>query len=131
MGAAGPLKISFGMADADPLQSLDSLLARLRNGKEPAAVIVGSRTKEQCPADDALCAQMFGTPTPLIEGHAYYLKEYVRNPVGPVGDNKLVVGDPHGGTEPTRTIKLNEFYHSFLEIDENPTAHQRSNCTCR
>jgi hypothetical protein len=126
---AGPLEISFGTTDGDPLEALDTLLARLQ--KERAAVIVGSLERAQCPAGDALCAQMFGPPTPLVEGHAYYLKGYVRNPTSPVGDNELVIGDPHGGELPERTITLNEFYHSFLEIDENPTAHEKSNCTCQ
>jgi hypothetical protein len=126
---AGPLEVSFGTTDSDPLEALDTLLARLQ--KERAAVIVGSLEKVQCPAGDALCAQMFGPPTPLVEGHAYYLKKYVRSPTGPVGDNEVLIGDPHGGELPERTITLNEFYHSFLEIDENPTAHEKSNCTCQ
>jgi hypothetical protein len=125
----GPLEVSFGMADADPLQSLDSLLTRLQ--KERAAVIVGSREKAQCPADDALCAQLFASQTPLVEGHAYYLKRYVRSPNGPTEKNALVIGDPHGGALAERTITLAEFYHSFLEIDENPTAHESSRCTCQ
>jgi hypothetical protein len=125
----GPLAISFGMTDADPMQSLDYLLTRLQ--KERAAVIVGSRTKAQCPADDALCTQQFGSQTPLVEGHAYYLKQYVRRPSGPIEKNELVIGDPHGGALAERTITLAEFYHSFLEIDENPTAHEPSNCTCQ
>jgi hypothetical protein len=126
---AGPLAVSFGTTDRDPLEALDALLARLQKAR--AAVIVGSLESGQCPAGDALCKQMFAPPTPLVEGHAYYLKGYVRNPTGPVADNKLVIGDPHGGALPQRTVTLNEFYHSFLEIDDNPTAHEPSRCTCQ
>jgi len=124
----GPLEISFGTADADPLQALDTLLTRLQ--KERAAVIVGSLSKAQCPSGDSLCVQLFGPPTSLVETHAYYLERYVRAPGGSVADNQLTIGDPHGGALAERTLTLNQFRHSFLEIYENPTGHEPSSCTC-
>lgn len=124
----GSLVISFDMSDADPLQALDTLLSRLQ--REHSAVIVGSRTKAQCPADDPVCTQLFGAPLWLVEGHAYYLERYVQSSRGTIGNNQVVIGDPHGGELVERTLTLTQFYHSFLKVYQNPTAHEPSRCNC-
>jgi hypothetical protein len=124
----GPLEISFGVTDADPLEALDRLLTRLQRGQ--AAAIVGSRAQSQCPADDSVCTQAFGPPLSLVNTHAYYLKRYVRNNGASIANNELTIGDPHGGELAERTLTLNQFYHAFLMIYENPTGHESSSCTC-
>jgi hypothetical protein len=124
---AGPLEISFGFADTDPLEELDDLLSRLQ--EQTAAVIVGSLTKAQCPVNDSICAQLFDPPQSLVQGHAYFLKGYERGTT--LRDNRVIIGDPHGGALAERRLTLNEFYHSFLKIYENATAHEKpSNCVC-
>jgi hypothetical protein len=120
----GPLVISFGQ-HSDPLVGLDALLSDIRDHKR--ASIVGTVWKTTgCPANDSVCAQMFEPVGPLEWGHAYYFFNYV-DLGGPIKDNSVVVGNPHGG-KPT-AVTLEQFSHAFIKIYENETKHE-GQCAC-
>ena len=127
----GPLIVSFGQ-QADPLVGLDALLSDIRNKRR--AAIVGTVLKDNglkdkdkgCPAGDTICAQMLEPVGPLEWGHAYYFMNYV-DLGGPLKDNSVVFGNPHGGKP--NAITLEQFYHAFVEIYDNPTKNDVK-CSC-
>jgi hypothetical protein len=123
---AGNLVISFGVA-SDPLLGLDALLSDIQTHHR--ASIVGTVWQTTgCPANDVICAQLFEPVGSLEWGHAYYLRGYKRFN-GPVKDNSVMVGNPHGGGLPP-PLTLEQFYHAFIKIYDNETKHEASQCTC-